>query len=140
MELNDYPHFYLVEDGRLCSTGQHCLGFPRVLYDALIRLGYDGDTLVYRCRLSMAHCLDRCEVNVTLPFNPTEPWSGFVIGSEPDTGVEMMVHIALTSLSEDRLTATTTLPIALLGIRRTPYGSSNLRPCLTSRALTSTPG
>jgi hypothetical protein len=58
--------------------------------------------------------LDRCEVNVTLPFNPTEPWSGFVIGSEPDTSVEMMVHIALTSLCEDRLTATTALPIALL--------------------------
>jgi hypothetical protein len=49
MELNDYLHFDLTEDGRLCSTGQHCLGIPRVLYDALIRLGYDGDTLVYRC-------------------------------------------------------------------------------------------
>jgi hypothetical protein len=21
MELNDYPHFYLVKDGRLCSMG-----------------------------------------------------------------------------------------------------------------------
>jgi hypothetical protein len=21
MELNDYPHFYLTKDGRLCSTG-----------------------------------------------------------------------------------------------------------------------
>jgi hypothetical protein len=49
MELNDYPHFYLTQDGRLCSTGQHYPGFPRVLYDALIRLGYDGDALVYRC-------------------------------------------------------------------------------------------
>jgi hypothetical protein len=49
MELNDYLHFDLTEDGRLCSTGQHCPGIPRVLYDALIRLGYDGDTLVYRC-------------------------------------------------------------------------------------------
>jgi hypothetical protein len=29
--------------------GQHCQGFLRVLYDALICLGYDGDTLVYRC-------------------------------------------------------------------------------------------
>jgi hypothetical protein len=35
MELNDYPHFDLAEDGRLCSTGQHCLGFLRLLYDAL---------------------------------------------------------------------------------------------------------
>jgi hypothetical protein len=46
MELNDYPNFYFAEDGRLCSTGQHCPGFPRVLYDILIRLAYDGDTLV----------------------------------------------------------------------------------------------
>jgi hypothetical protein len=116
MELNDYPHFYLTNDGRLCSTGQHCPGFRRVLYDALICLGYDGDARVYRCRLSMAHGLDRCEVNMMIPFDPTEPCSGFVIGSEPDTDVEMMAHIALTSLCEDRLTATATLPIALLPI------------------------
>jgi hypothetical protein len=48
MELNDYPHFDIAEDGRLCSMAQHCPEFPRVLYDALIRLGYDGDALVYR--------------------------------------------------------------------------------------------
>jgi hypothetical protein len=41
MELNDYPHFYLTKDGRMCSTSQHCQQFLRVLYDALIRLGYD---------------------------------------------------------------------------------------------------
>jgi hypothetical protein len=40
-----------------------------------------------------------------------------VIGSELDTGVEMMAHITLTSLCEDRLTATVALPIALLLIR-----------------------
>jgi hypothetical protein len=117
MELNDYPHFYLADDGRLCSTGQHCPGFPRVLYDALIRLGYDGDTSVYRCRLSRVHNLDRCKISVTIPFNPVKPWSRSIIGSEPDTGVEMMVHIALTSLCEDCLTATVALPIALLPIR-----------------------
>jgi hypothetical protein len=49
MELNDYPHFDLTEDERLCSMGQHCPGFLRVLYGALICLGYDGDALVYRC-------------------------------------------------------------------------------------------
>jgi hypothetical protein len=114
IELNDYPHFYLTEDRRLCFTGQPCPGFQRVLYDALIRLGYDGDASVYRCRLSRVHGLDRCEVSVTIPFNPTEPWSGSIISSEPDTGVEMMVHIALTSLCEDRLAATAALPIALL--------------------------
>jgi hypothetical protein len=49
MELNDYPHFDLAKDGTLCSMGQHCPGFLRVLYDTLIRLRYDGDALVYRC-------------------------------------------------------------------------------------------
>jgi hypothetical protein len=48
---------------------------------------------------------------------PTEPWSGSIISTEPDTGVEMMAYIALTSLCEDRLTATTAVPIALLSIR-----------------------
>jgi hypothetical protein len=52
MELKDYPHFYLIEHGRLCSTCQHCPGFLRVLYGALISLGYNGDALVYHYRLS----------------------------------------------------------------------------------------
>jgi hypothetical protein len=117
MELNDYPHFDITEDGRLCSMGQHCPGFPRVLYDALIRLGYDGDALVYRCRLSMAHGMDQCEVSVTIPFDPTEPWAGSASSSEPDTGIELMAHVALTSLCEDHLIATTALPIALLLIQ-----------------------
>jgi hypothetical protein len=117
MDLNDYPHFDLAKDGRLCSMGQHCPRLPRVLYDALVHLGYDGDALVYRCRLSTAHGMDQCEVSVMIPFDPTEPWSGSVIGSEPDTGVELMAHIALTSLCEDRLAATTTLPIVLLPIQ-----------------------
>jgi hypothetical protein len=62
----------------------------------------------------MAHGMDQCEANVMIPFDPTEPWSGCVIGSEPDTGVELMAHIALTSLCEDQLTATAALPIVLL--------------------------
>jgi hypothetical protein len=117
IELNDYPHLDLTEDGRLCPTSQQCPGFPRVLYDALIHLGYDGDAPVYRCRLSMTHGMDQCEVGVIIPFDPTEPWLGAIIGSEPDTGVELMAHIALTSLCEDRLTATAALSIAFLSIR-----------------------
>jgi hypothetical protein len=116
MELNDYPHFDLTEDGRLCSMDQHCPGFPRVLYDALIRLGYDGDAPVYRCRLSTIHGMDQCDVSVMIPFDLTEPWSGSVISSEPDTGVELMAHVALTSLCEDHLATTAALPIALLPI------------------------
>jgi hypothetical protein len=117
MELNDYPHFDLVEDGRLCSTGQHCPGFSRVLYDALIHLGYDGDALVYRCRLSTAQGMDQCEVNMMIPFDPTESWSGSVISSELDTGIELRAHIALTSLCEDHLATTAALSIAPLSIQ-----------------------
>jgi hypothetical protein len=117
MDLNDYRHFDLAEDRTLCSMRQHCRGFPRVLYNALIRLGYDGDALVYHCRLSTAHGMDQCEVSVMIPFNPTEPWLRSIIDSEPDTSVELMAHIALTSLCEDHLAATAAVPIALLPIQ-----------------------
>jgi hypothetical protein len=52
-----------------------------------------------------------------IPFDPTEPWSGSIIGSESNTCSEMMAHITLTSLCEDRLAATAALPIVLLMIR-----------------------
>jgi hypothetical protein len=65
----------------------------------------------------MAHGLDRCEVSVTIPLDPIEPWSGSVIDSKPDTGVDRMAHIALTSLCEDRLAATATLLLTLLPIQ-----------------------
>jgi hypothetical protein len=61
--------------------------------------------------------MDQCEVSVMIPIDPMEPWSGSIIGSEPDTGIELMAHIALTSLCEDRLAATAALPIMLLPIR-----------------------
>jgi hypothetical protein len=51
--------------------------------------------------------MDQCEVTVIIPFDPTELWSGSIIGSKPDTGVEMMAHIA-----------TATLPIVLLLIQK----------------------
>jgi hypothetical protein len=49
-----------------------------------------------------------------IPFDSTESWSGSVISSEPDTSVELMAHIALTFLCEDRLVITVALPITLL--------------------------
>jgi hypothetical protein len=100
-----------------CSMGLHYPGFPRVLYNTLTRLGYDGDVPVYRCRLSRVHNLDMCKVRVTIPLDPVHPWSGSIVGSEPDTSVEMMAHITLTSLCEDRLTTMVALPIELLSIQ-----------------------
>jgi hypothetical protein len=73
--------------------------------------------LVYHCLLSTAHGMDQCEVSMTIPYDPMKPRLGSVIDSEPDTGVELMDHITLTSLCEDRLAATATLPIALLPIQ-----------------------
>jgi hypothetical protein len=61
--------------------------------------------------------LDRCEVKVTIPFDPVKPCSGYIIDSELNIGIEMMAHIALTSLCEDRFTTITALPILLLLIR-----------------------
>jgi hypothetical protein len=65
----------------------------------------------------MAHGMDQCEVSMTIPFVPPEPWSGSIISSEPDIGIELMAHVALTSLCEDHLAATAALPITLLLIQ-----------------------
>jgi hypothetical protein len=88
MNMDDYPHFFLAEDGRLCSMGQHCPGFPRVLYDALLCLGCNGEDHIYRCRLSMVDGLDVCETSVMIPLNPAELWTWTVVGSELNTTVE----------------------------------------------------
>jgi hypothetical protein len=54
MNMDNYPHVTIAADGSLCSTGQHRLGFSRVLYDALRHLGYDRDAPVYCDRVSMS--------------------------------------------------------------------------------------
>jgi hypothetical protein len=58
MNMRNYPHVTIAEDERLCSTGHHRLGFPRVLYDGILHLSYNRDVLVYCSRMSMAHGLD----------------------------------------------------------------------------------
>jgi hypothetical protein len=80
-------------------------------------IGYNGDTPIFHCQLSMAHGLDVCEVSMMIPFDPMEPWSGSIIDSEPDTVIEMMAHVTLTSLCESLLAATAALPVALLLIQ-----------------------
>jgi hypothetical protein len=87
------------------------------LYDALRQLGYNGDTPVYRGFMSMAHGQDKCEVNVVIPLNPTEPWMATVIGVKLDETVEQTAQVALTSLCESRLADTVAMPIVLFLIR-----------------------
>jgi hypothetical protein len=88
MNMNDYPHVTIAEDGRLCSTDQHHVGFPHMLYDTLLHLRYNGDVPVYRTRMSMAHSMKQCEVSMTIPLNPVEPWMATVIGVELDDTVD----------------------------------------------------
>jgi hypothetical protein len=116
MNMDNYPHVTITEDGSLCSMGQHRPGFPRVLYNALRQLGYNGDAPVYRDRMSMAHGQDKCEVNVVIPLNPTEPWMSTVIWVELDEIVEQTAQVALTSLCETHLTDTAVMPITLFPI------------------------
>jgi hypothetical protein len=77
MNVYNYPHFSLSEDGSLHSMGQLHPGFLQVLWDTLICLDYDGSIPVYRCCLFQAHGLNICEVRVELPFDPhsTVDWS-----------------------------------------------------------------
>jgi hypothetical protein len=117
MNMDNYPHVTIAEDGSLCSTSQHRPGFPRVLYDALRQLGYNGDAPVYRGRMSMAHGQDKCEVNVLIPLNPMESWMTTVIGVELDETVEQTAQVALTSLCESRIADTAAMPIMLFPIR-----------------------
>jgi hypothetical protein len=117
MNMDNYLHVTIAEDGSLCSTGQHRSVFPRVLYDALLQLSYNGDTPVYRGRMSMAYGQDKCEVNVVIPLNPMEPWMTTVIGVELDETVEQTAQVALTSLCGSCLADTTVMPITLFPIR-----------------------
>jgi hypothetical protein len=43
---------------------------------------------VYRGCMSKAHSQDSCEVSVTLPLSPTEPWGMTIIGVEWDKTIE----------------------------------------------------
>jgi hypothetical protein len=84
-----------------------------VLYDTLLHLGYNGDVSVYRAHISMAHSMEHCEVSMTIPLNPVEPWMAIVIGVELDDTIEQMAQVALTNMCGSRLVDTTVMPITL---------------------------
>jgi hypothetical protein len=117
MNMNNYPHVTIAEDGSLCSMGQHHLRFLNMLYDTLLYFGHNGDVPVYRGHMSKAYGQDRCEVSVTLPLSPTELWGTTIVGVELDETVGQAAHVALTTLCETRLDDTAAMPIALFPIR-----------------------
>jgi hypothetical protein len=96
--------------------GQHRPRFPRVLYDALLHLRYNGDIPVYRARMSMAHSTEQCEVSVMIPLNSMEPWMATIIDVELDDIVEQTTQVARTSLCGSRLGDTAAMPIALFPV------------------------
>jgi hypothetical protein len=96
-----------------------------MLYDALLYLRYNKDVLVYRARMSMAHSMEQCEVSVTIPLNPTEPWMAIVIGVEIDDTIDQMTHFTRASLCGSHIADTATMPITLF-----PFRYAN-RPCFT---------
>jgi hypothetical protein len=116
MDMSNYPHVTIAEDGRLYSTGQHHPGFPRVLYDALLHLIYNGNVPIYRARMSMAHSMEQCEVSVTIPISLEEPWMATIISVELDNTADQMAQVALISLCGSRLADTATMPIVLFPI------------------------
>jgi hypothetical protein len=83
---------------------------------AVVRLSYDGPIPIYRCRPFQAHGLNVCEVRVEIPFDPMAMWKGAIIGSEVDDAVKKMANVALSSLCQRSLTATSDTPIALFPI------------------------
>jgi hypothetical protein len=135
MNMSDYPHVTTAEDGRLSSTDQHHQGFTRVLYDAFLHLGCNGDVPVYRGRMSIGHGLDQCDVSVTITLNPVEPWMATIIGIELDDSVKQTAQVALTSLCGNRLTDTAAMQIELFLICY--QGDHMWKSCLTPRALNS---
>jgi hypothetical protein len=85
-----------------------------VLYDALLHNGYNGDVPVYHARMSMAHGLDQCEVSMSIPLNPTEPWMATIIGVELEETVEQTTQVGLTSLCGSCLADIAVMRIALI--------------------------
>jgi hypothetical protein len=124
MNMNNYPHITISEDGRLCSMGQHSPGFQQVPYDTLLHLSYNGDVLVYRGHMSMAHGVDLCEVSITIPLNPVETWMATIISVELDDTIEQTAQVTLTSLCGSRLADTAVMPIVLFltHVEATPRG------------------
>jgi hypothetical protein len=61
--------------------------------------------------------MEQCEVSVTIPLNPTEPWMATVIGVELDDTIEQTAQVALTSLCGSHLADTAVMPIALFLVR-----------------------
>jgi hypothetical protein len=88
-----------------------------VFYDVLLLLGYNRDVPIYRARVSMAPSMLQCEISVSIPIRPEEPWSVTIMGVELDDTVDKTAHFTLASLRGSRLTDTAVTPLMLFPFR-----------------------
>jgi hypothetical protein len=109
------------EDGWLRMRGLHRLGFPMLLWDALVQTGYGAEVPEYSGRFYMEHDLPRYEVYVDIWSHPMfldgNPWSTWVIENDMDDAKEKVAHGVLTALCPQRLPDTAGTPISLYPIQ-----------------------
>jgi hypothetical protein len=60
--------------------------------------------------------MDQCEVSVTIPFNPTEPWMATINGIELNDTVDQTAQVTLASLCGSCLGDTSAMPMVLFPI------------------------
>jgi hypothetical protein len=114
--MGDYL-YCTFENGRLRTRGLHRHGFPLLLWDALVQVGYGDRALEYYGQLYEKHGLQRCEVYIDIPSHPVfhdgSLWSTWAIGADMDGAMEKVAHMALTALCSQNLAATAGMPISL---------------------------
>jgi hypothetical protein len=117
--MGDYS-YCTFEDGRLCTRGLHCHGFPTLLWDALVQTGYGARAPEYYGRLFKEHGLQCCEVYVDISSHPMFPdgslWSAWAIRADMDDAMEKAAHMVLTTLFSQNPPATAGTPISLYPI------------------------
>jgi hypothetical protein len=101
--MGDYL-YCTFENGCLRTRGLHHHGFPLLLWDALVQIGYGYRAPEYYGQLHEEHGLQRCEVYVNILSHPVfpdgSPWSTWAIGADMDDAMERAAHMALAALCE----------------------------------------
>jgi hypothetical protein len=93
--MGDYSYCSF-EDGRLCTWGLHHHGFPVLLWDALMQMGYGDTPPEYYGRHLEEHGLQCCKVYMDILSHPVFPdgssWSTWAIRAAMSDAMEMAAH------------------------------------------------
>jgi hypothetical protein len=119
-EMGDYLYCTFKND-RLRTRGLHRYGFPLLLFDALVQIGYGDKAPEYYGRLYEEHVLQHCEVYVDILSHPVfsngSLWSTWAIRANMDDAMEKAAHMSLTAMCSQHLIATTGMPISLYPVQ-----------------------